>query len=55
MKKELFDELVESIREAGQIHRGEIQPSREFVIDAQDVGVRDETKSESEQPSILRM
>ena len=37
MKKQLFDELVESIKEAGQIHRGEIRPSREFVFDAQDV------------------
>jgi len=31
MKKQLFDELVESIKEAGQIHRGENPPSREFV------------------------
>jgi putative transcriptional regulator len=37
MRKQLFNELVESIREAGQIHRGEIQPSREFVIQSQDV------------------
>jgi hypothetical protein len=37
MKKQLFDELVESIKEAGKIHRGEIQASREFVFDAQDV------------------
>jgi len=37
MKKQLFDELIESIKEAGQIHRGEIQASREFVFDAQDV------------------
>jgi putative transcriptional regulator len=37
MKKELFNELVESIEEAGQIHRGEKRPSREFTFDAQDV------------------
>jgi putative transcriptional regulator len=37
MKKKLFDELVESIKEAGQIYRGEIRPSREFVVDSQDV------------------
>lgn len=37
MKKELFNELVESIKEAGKTHRGEIQPSREFIFDAQDV------------------
>jgi hypothetical protein len=41
MKKQLFNELVASIKEAGQIHRGEIQPSREFVFDAQDVVVRE--------------
>ncbi|HEX3579783.1 MAG TPA: hypothetical protein VHY33_14565 [Thermoanaerobaculia bacterium] len=37
MKKQLFDELVESINEAGRIHRGEIRPSREFIFDEQDV------------------
>jgi len=41
MKKELFKELVESVKEAGQIHRGEIRGSREFVFDAHDVGVRE--------------
>ncbi|MGI8654082.1 MAG: hypothetical protein ACR2LC_02555 [Pyrinomonadaceae bacterium] len=30
MKKELFDELVESIQQMGAIHRGEMKPSREF-------------------------
>ncbi len=30
MKKELFDELVESVREGGAILRGEIEPSRVF-------------------------
>ena len=33
MKKELFNELVASIKEAGRIHRGEIPPSREFTFD----------------------
>lgn len=37
MKKQLFNELVESIREAGKIHRGEAQPSRRFVFEPQDV------------------
>ncbi|HYI09060.1 MAG TPA: NadS family protein [Thermoanaerobaculia bacterium] len=37
MKNEFFDELVESIKEAGRIHRGEIKPSREFIFEAQDV------------------
>ena len=51
MKKQLFNELVESIKEAGQIHRGEIRASREFVCDVQDVVVREELhKSESNTP-----
>lgn len=37
MKKQLFDELVASIKEAGRIHRGETQPSRSFVFESQDV------------------
>ena len=37
MKKELFEELVSSIKEAGRIHRGEISASREFVFHANDV------------------
>jgi putative transcriptional regulator len=37
MKKELFDKLVESVEQAGKIHRGEVKPSREFVFRAQDV------------------
>lgn len=30
MKKEMFDELIESIKEGGAIMRGEKQPSRSF-------------------------
>jgi putative transcriptional regulator len=37
MKKELFEELVESMKQAGQIHRGEARPSRKFVIKPDDV------------------
>jgi putative transcriptional regulator len=37
MKSELFDELVQSVREGGSILRGEIEPSRKFVIGAPDV------------------
>ena len=37
MKKELFDELVASIKEAGKIHRGEAKPSRVFVFEPEDV------------------
>jgi len=37
MKKELFDELLESVREAKAIMRGEKQPSRVFVYDEPNV------------------
>jgi hypothetical protein len=31
VKRELFDELVVSVREGGAILRGEVAPSRQFV------------------------
>ncbi len=37
MKKQLFDELVSSIKEAGRIHRGEAKPSRSFVFEPDDI------------------
>jgi putative transcriptional regulator len=37
MKKENFEELVSSIREAGRILRGEAKPSRVFKYTPQDV------------------
>lgn len=37
MKEELFNELVESVREGGRILRGKARPSRKFVIEVPDV------------------
>jgi putative transcriptional regulator len=37
MKKERFDDLVASIKEAGRIHRGETKASRTFVFQPEDV------------------
>ena len=37
MKKELFDQLVQSLEQAVKIHRGEAKPSRQFVFRAKDV------------------
>ncbi len=37
MKEEMFKELLESVRQAGAIMRGEMEPSRFFVIEAPDV------------------
>ena len=34
MKKALFNELLESVKQADQIRRGVRQPSREFFLDA---------------------
>ena len=33
MRKELFDELVQSVKEGMAILRGEMEPSRVFVVD----------------------
>lgn len=37
MKKELFNELMESVREGGAILRGEKKPSRAFVLKGADI------------------
>ena len=37
MKRELFDELLESVREGGAILRGEREPSRSFHFSEPDV------------------
>jgi putative transcriptional regulator len=37
MNKELFDELVQSIREGGDIFKGKIKPARAFVVKGPDI------------------
>jgi putative transcriptional regulator len=37
MKKELFDELLESVRQGGEILRGERKPSRVFQFEEPDI------------------
>ncbi len=37
MKEKMFQELLQSVREAGAIMRGEMQPSRVFVVERPDV------------------
>jgi putative transcriptional regulator len=39
MKNHDFEELLESVRQAGKIKRGEMQASRRFVLDEPDVAV----------------
>lgn len=50
MKKKLFNELVESVREAGRIHRGQAAASRRFIFKPRDVrAIREKLhKSQSE-------
>ncbi len=45
MKQELFEELLSSVREGGEILRGERQASRTFVVDASGVrAIRERTR-----------
>ena len=37
MKEEMFNELVESVKQAKAIMRGEMEPSRQFVYETPDV------------------
>lgn len=37
MKDEMFNELVESVKQAKAIIRGEMEPSRQFVFESPDV------------------
>ncbi|MEW5959974.1 MAG: NadS family protein [Chloroflexota bacterium] len=55
MKEELFAELVESMREAGAIMRGEKEPSRIFVVAEPDVkSIREQYQlSQSQFASLL--
>ncbi len=50
MRKKLFDDLVESIKEAGKIHRGEMPPSREIVFEPMDIKAIRKGLSKSEEP-----
>jgi putative transcriptional regulator len=56
MKKELFEELTRSLREAGEIKRGTLRPSRVFHIDPKNDLVRVRGKlglSQSQFASLL--
>jgi putative transcriptional regulator len=57
MKKQMFDELLQSIQQAGEIVRGERAPSREFFVDASAIqAVRKQTRlSQVEFAQLLRV
>ena len=46
MKKELFEELLESVKQAKAIERGELKPSRTFKLDPQNDIVMRESLSD---------
>jgi len=55
MKKEAFDELLESVREAGKILRGEKKPSREFTFTPEDVqAIRKRLKKSEDEFALMK-
>jgi putative transcriptional regulator len=57
MDKQLFDELVTSLKQAGSIFRDEMPPSRRFIIEDQDVkAIRENLRlSQSAFADLLRI
>lgn len=54
MKQNDFDELMESVREAGKILRGEMKPSREFSFSAEDVqAIRKRLKKSQDEFALM--
>ncbi len=53
MKKDRFEELVESVKEAGKIHRREVKAWREFILDPQDVRAIRERQDSSNDIEII--
>jgi len=54
MKQGDFDELLESVREAGKILRGEAEPSREFSFTAEDVqSIRKKLKKSQDEFALM--
>ncbi|OIP32412.1 transcriptional regulator [bacterium CG2_30_54_10] len=55
MNKAMFNRLVESVKQAGKIHRGEMAPSRRFEVTPLDIKKIRETlrKSQTEFAAII--
>lgn len=54
MKRENFEELLDSVREAGRILRGEAKPSREFVFTPEDVqSIRKKLKKSQDEFALM--
>jgi len=57
MDKQLFDDLVNSIKQAGSISRGEMPPSRYFAVEEQNVkAIRENLRlSQNEFANLMRV
>ena len=57
ISEEMFSELIQSIKEAGLIEKGELQPARVSVIDALDIAaIRNKThKTQEEFATMLNI
>ena len=54
MRRENFEELLESVRESGRILRGEAKPSREFVFTPEDVrSIRKKLKKSQDEFALM--
>ena len=54
MKSNDFDELLQSVHEAGRILRGEAKPSREFVFSPDDVqAIRKKLKKSQDEFALM--
>ena len=54
MRRENFEELLESVREGGRILRGEAKPSREFVFTPEDVqSIRKKLKKSQDEFALM--
>jgi len=54
MKQKDFEELLESVREAGKILRGEMKPSREFSFTPEDVqSIRRKLKKSQDEFALM--
>ncbi len=55
MKKELFDELLQSVKEAAAIERGKAKPSRTFKVESANAVVRVRSKLGLSQNKFARL
>lgn len=54
MRRENFEELLESVRQAGRILRGEAKPSREFSYSPEDVqAIRKKLKKSQDEFALM--